>query len=107
MLDFLFHHMLDFFARAVIAQHNQLAFVDLLSGTFTRVVNAQKALNVSAVSHRVCSSPRVYPACLFANQDIRAKPAISRLRMLFQPAIEMPNSDHGTSSQRTTGVASN
>ena len=52
MFDFLFHHMLDFSTGTMVAQDRKLAFINLLGGALTGVINPQKTLYIAAVCHR-------------------------------------------------------
>ena len=48
MFDFLIHHMADFISHFMICQNRQLAFVNLLCGAFTSMVNTQKTFDIAA-----------------------------------------------------------
>ena len=47
MLNFLFHHMLDFGPGRVVAEDGQLATVDLLGGSLASVIDTQESLDVA------------------------------------------------------------
>ena len=106
MLDFLIHHMLDLRACRMVPEDRKLATIDLLRGTLTGMIDAKKAFDVAPSGAR---SGKLGHICLATRppkiNDSIATAEISRLNNMFQPAIDSPNRDHGTSSHRTTGVA--
>jgi hypothetical protein len=48
MFDFLIHHMADFISHFMICQNRELAFIYLLRGALTSMVNTQKTFDIVA-----------------------------------------------------------
>src|SRR5687768_8357854 len=87
--------------RAVLAEHRQLAGVDAGRAIFAGLVDAQHGVGVGPA---IAGLPAAHPRP-FARSSVIAAAEPSE-RIAFQPAMEMPSSDHCTWSQRTSGTFS-
>src|SRR5436190_498469 len=110
MLLFLRGHAADLAGeRMVLAEHGELAGIDAGRAIFPGLVDAQHR---GGVGPRVTGAPggrrRAHMAAGvaafgFLKLNHRITNAEDREMIAFHPAIEMPNNDHCTSSQRTIG----